>query len=156
MSSEQKKKSSMLGSIGQGADVVVGDVLLGGIGQGAHYLARVPGVSNAMQYVGENVRDGWNKADERHQKGIAVRLVQTIAADKNTPSADEIRTMCVEAGVSDANLDAVAKAASIAIEGKEAALASLEKSKGPETTPAASPRGEVPLPSGATLQPAVG
>lgn len=121
--SEKKDKKGVLATVADGADKVVGDIILGGIGQGAYHLARVPGVGAAMRYVGENVGDGWNKAADAHQKRVAVRLVQKIAAAKERPSAEKIREMCVEAGISAENLSKVEKACEMALTAKDAAVA---------------------------------
>ncbi len=155
MSESEKKseKPGVLASIGKGADKVAGDIVLGGIGQGAFYLHQIPGVKQATRYIGENVRDGWNAADARHQKGIALRLIQDLVSRKETPTADEIHEACVKAGVSEANLAEVKKAAHIAVAGKAAAMTAVKGSKAKETTPTAP---SVPLPEiTGTLAPGV-
>ena len=151
MSEEQKK--SMLAGIGGAADKVMGDIVLGGIGQGAFLVHQIPGVKQATTYIGENIADGWNAAEARQQKGVALRLVQELVTRKDVPDQDEIRKACVKAGINEDNLDEVAKAAHMAVSGKAAAMASLQKtdSKPQETT------ASVPLPQvTGQLQPAVG
>lgn len=143
--SEKKTSNGMLANVGGAADRVFGDIVLGGIGQGAFYMHQIPGVKQATTYIGENIADGWNAAEERQQKGIALRLIQDLVSRKETLAPEDIREAAVDAGVTPANLDHVLKAAQMAVAGKDAAIAALGTKAGGETPPAAS---EVPLPTG--------
>lgn len=141
--SEEQKKSAM-SHIAGGADKVVGDIVLGGIGQGAFLVHEIPGVKSAMNYVGENIADGWNAAEKRQQKGAAMRLIQSLVARTDTPTVDEIEKACKEAGVSDANLAHVKQQALMAVQAKDQAMKNVKEPQAQETTPAAP---EVPLPT---------
>jgi len=151
MSDEQK---NALGHISGAADKVVGDIVLGGIGQGAFLIHEIPGVKSAMNYVGENVADGWNAAEKRSQKGAALRLIQSLVTRTDTPSEQEIHKACVEAGISEANLAHVKQQALQAVQAKAQAMANVKAPQAQETMPAAP---EVPLPQvTGVLAPAVG
>lgn len=152
-----EKKNGLLAGAGNAADRVVGDIMLGGIGQGAFLVHQIPGIKQATAYIGENIADGWNKAEARQQKGCALRLIQDLVSRKETPSAEEIRQAAIDSGVLEKNLDNVCKAAQMAVHGKAQALEALQRTGAVEETPPAA--SEVPLPTGGiqgTLQPAVG
>lgn len=105
-------KKSFGQTVGGAADHIVGDIILGGIGRAGFHLNKVPGVGHVGRYVGGNIRDGYRAAERNEHKREAIgaiRKLQTSSGVAFTP--DQIRTMAVKAGVAEADLDAVQKAA---------------------------------------------
>lgn len=121
--SEEKK--NFLDTIAGGADSV-GTLIFESVGQGAYQVCRIPGVGQAMRYAGTRVGQGWDKAEDAQQKRIAVRLAHQVAASKKRPSAESLREMCLEAGVSPDNLAKVEKACQMAVTGMDAAIAHVK------------------------------
>lgn len=145
-------KNAMTG-VAAGADKVVGDIILGGLGRCAFHLNNVPLVGDVTSYVGENVRDGYQAEALRCQKKTAARAIASLMARKDTPTSEEIREFCVQSGVAPEHLDRVAEKAEEAVKGKADALRQVqEEMNAPETRRPAPPSQDVPLPGADDVQ----
>lgn len=104
------KSKKPLEGFAKTVDHIVGDLVLGTIGRVAYHTAQIPVVGDGLKYVGENIKDGYTAAGEAALRKKLASAVVKLARDTGKPaSAETIRAMAKEYGVSEASLDDVKK-----------------------------------------------
>lgn len=107
---QQQQKASGFGkSIAKTADHIVGDLFLGTVGQVGYHLAQVPVVGTGLRYVGENIADGYNAAEERARKRKMANALVEIAGKAGgvMPNAEMLAQMAPNFQVSQETLDEI-------------------------------------------------
>lgn len=121
-------------SLANGADHVVGDILLGGIGRLGYHMGKLPVVGTVGAYVRDNVSDGFQAAARSELVSKALKGIREIQ-DKMKGvrlTAEQVKCMAVEAGVHPDDLEKVREAALKEVEEKPAqAVPALPKPGGP-------------------------
>jgi hypothetical protein len=88
------------------ADKIVGDYVLGTIGQGGFLLAKhVPGVGKAANYVAENVQDGYREAEQADSRRALARDIVECTRTLGSPmTSEQIKAKALKRGVPESAL----------------------------------------------------
>jgi hypothetical protein len=108
----EAKGKNFFQSLAKGADTIVGTGVFGTIGQIARHGQDVPVIGHIGKYVCENVRDGYNVADERiRRKQLAKAIAEITKVGSVPPNPEMLRELCARYGVSESALDEIKKMA---------------------------------------------
>lgn len=90
------------------ADKIVGDYVFGTIGYAAFHVGQIPGVKATGAYIGENIADGYNEAEQAKLRRAMASEVVKISKDLGSElTADQIRLKAEKYGIKGEDLDKV-------------------------------------------------
>lgn len=98
-----------LDATGNVLDTIIGDGIFGTIGYGAAMIRDVPVVKQIGGYIGENVKDGWDRRIQGEQIREAVKKVSTTIKDGGSTAT--ARSLAKDLGLSDDLIDEVVERA---------------------------------------------
>lgn len=91
--------------VGNTADVIVGDIILGSIGRAGYHVGKIPGVAKAGAYVKENISDGYHAAELAEKKRKALASLQRITREGVAMSPATLRQIAEQNGLDSKALD---------------------------------------------------
>lgn len=88
------------------ADKFIGDYVLGTVGAAAFHIGQIPGVKATGAYIGENIAEGYNEAEQaKLRKALATEVVKISKSLGSELTPEQIRVKAEAFGIKGSDLD---------------------------------------------------